>query len=186
MSKIITKEQEINICWLRRDLRLKDNAALYHALKSDLPVLVIFIFDTMILNNLSEKKDRRVAFIHQTLKRLNSELKTHDSSLYILNDEPVKAFEKIVEHFKVRTVFTNHDYEPYAIQRDTAVKNFLTQKNISFHTYKDQVIFEKSEVIKADGSPYTVFTPFARAWKQKLREEPLHGFVKLKSFYPIF
>ena len=149
----------IHICWLRRDLRLNDNTALYHALKSSFPVLPVFIFDTHILHHLSDKKDKRIAFIHQTLEQINTLLNENGASLLVLHDEPMVAFEKICSAFDVREVSTNHDYEPYAIKRDAAIQQFLLQKNIPFNTYKDQVIFERSEVIKSDGTPYTVFTP---------------------------
>jgi deoxyribodipyrimidine photo-lyase len=176
-----TDAREINIFWFRRDLRLLDNAGLSHALSGTLPVLPIFVFDTQILDQLQDKKDRRVAFIHEALQNINTALNTKHSSLFVLHDEPIKAFEKICAQFKVREVFTNHDYEPYAIQRDESIKKFLAEKNISFHTYKDQVIFERAEVMKSDGTPYTVFTPFSRAWKQKLHEEPVHSFPSEKK-----
>jgi deoxyribodipyrimidine photo-lyase len=134
-----TDAREINIFWFRRDLRLLDNAGLSHALSGTLPVLPIFVFDTQILDQLQDKKDRRVAFIHEALQNINTALNTKHSSLFVLHDEPIKAFEKICAQFKVREVFTNHDYEPYAIQRDESIKKFLAEKNISFHTYKDQV-----------------------------------------------
>ena len=186
-----TDALEINIFWFRRDLRLEDNAGLYHALCGRLPVLPVFIFDTKILNQLDNKSDRRVAFIHHSLENINAALHAKHSSLFVLNDEPIRAFEKICTRFKVREVFTNHDYEPYAIRRDTSVEHYLATKNISFHTYKDQVIFERSEVMKADGTPYTIFTPYANAWKQKLLAEPVHffsserkqdNFLKIKPF----
>ena len=174
--------REISICWLRRDLRLFDNAALYHALKSPYSVLPVFIFDTLILNKLPHKKDKRVAFIHQVLQEIKEELKNSDSSLYVLHDTPLAAFKKICEEFVVKEVFTNRDYEPYAIERDNTIKTFLEENNISFHTYKDQVIFEKSEVMKTDGAPYTVFTPYSNAWKKKYAEQDLPTFASEKYF----
>ena len=151
--------EQINICWLRRDLRLGDNAALYHSLNAGSPVLPVFIFDIHILDHLPDKKDKRVSFIHQTLEKINSDLKKHKSSLYVLNDTPLEAFKNICTNFNVKEVFTNHDYEPYAIERDLKIKQFLQEKNILFHTHKDQGIFEKSEVMKSDGNPYTIFPP---------------------------
>jgi len=176
-----TDALEINIFWFRRDLRLQDNAGLYQALCGKRPVLPIFIFDTKILDQLEDKKDRRVAFIHQSLRNINDMLNAQQSSLLVLHDEPVKAFERVCAQFKVREVFTNRDYEPYAIRRDESIQKFLAERDILFHTYKDQVIFEQSEVMKADGTPYTVFTPFSRAWKQKLNEEPIHFFPSEKK-----
>ncbi len=183
-------KKEISICWLRRDLRLNDNAALYHALKSKYPVLPVFIFDTNILDKLEDKKDKRVAIIHQALLKVDSELKDNDSSLYVLHDSPKAAFEKLFESFDIKEVFTNHDYEPYAVERDASIRNILKEKNIPFHTYKDQVIFEKSEVMKADGTPYTVFTPYSKIWKEKYnKQQPIEfdcktffsNLVKLRS-----
>ncbi len=170
------KKPSVNIFWFRRDLRAEDNAAFYHALKSSFPVLPVFIFDTNILNQLPEKKDKRVVFIHQTLEKLNTIFKKYGSSLYVLNENPVAAFESICKIVDVKEVFTNHDYEPYAIERDAKIKEFLYQKNISFHTYKDQVVFERSEVMKADGTPYTIFTPYSKIWKQKFYEEDIEIF----------
>lgn len=163
--------KQINVFWFRRDLRLNDNTALYHALRSAYPVLLVFIFDKKILDKLEDKEDKRVAFIHETLEAIDSELKKHESGLYVLNDAPIKAFEKLCSDFDVKEVFTNHDYEPYAIERDAKIKNFLAEKNVSFHTYKDQVIFEKSEVVKPNGEPYTIFTPYSKMWKEKFKEE---------------
>lgn len=186
------EKQELTICWLRRDLRLNDNAALYYALKSPYPVLPVFIFDTNILNQLSDKKDKRVNFIYQTLEQINAEVKENSSSLFVLNDTPLAAFEKICKTFDVKEVIANHDYEPYAIERDAKIKDFLAQKDIPFHTYKDQVIFEKSEVMKADGTPYAVYTPYSKIWKKKYLEEKttifpseeyLCNLIKIKSFH---
>lgn len=163
-------KKDVGICWLRRDLRLNDNAALYHALKSPNPVLVVFIFDKNILEKLSDRSDKRVAFIHQTLEKMNNELMANGSSMYVAHDTPQHAFATISEKFNVQNVYTNRDYEPYGIARDAEIEELLAQKNIGFHTYKDQVIFEKSEVMKSDGSPYTVFTPYSKIWKEKFRE----------------
>lgn len=175
MEKVIN--EEISVCWLRRDLRLFDNAALAHALESDFPVLVLFIFDVTILDKLSEKEDKRVEFIHQQLQEINTQLINKKSSLLVLHDTPKKAFSKLLQDFKVKEVYANHDYEPYAIYRDKEIKEFLAEKGISFHTFKDQVIFEKDEVLKADGDPYTVFTPYSKTWKERLNKEGISEFV---------
>ena len=142
----------------------------------------IFIFDSNILDKLSEKKDKRVVFIHQALEQINDELMENGSSLYVLHDTPLEAFKTICSEFDVKEVYANHDYEPYAIERDTAIRKFLTEKNIPFHTYKDQVIFERSEIIKSDGTPYTVFTPYSKAWKQKYAEQTTTEFPAEKHF----
>jgi len=161
---------EINICWLRRDLRLEDNAALYHALKSDHPVLLLFIFDKNILEDLNDKNDARVTFIYQTLQQIDAELQKKGSALLIKYGTPEQVWSEVLNIYKVKGVFTNHDYEPYAIERDDTLAEFLRSESIPFHTYKDQVIFEKTEIVKADGKPYTVFTPFFRQWKNKLND----------------
>jgi deoxyribodipyrimidine photo-lyase len=180
------KAKKVNVFWFRRDLRLSDNTALYHALTADLPVLAVFIFDKNILNKLGDKKDKRVSFIHKTLQQIYAELQKHHSSLYVLHDTPIKAFEKICSDFDVKEVFTNHDYEPYAIERDTEIKTYLTQRNISFHTYKDQVIFERSEVVKPNGQPYTIFTPYSKTWKEKLRKEGVKIFSSGNKIFNFF
>jgi deoxyribodipyrimidine photo-lyase len=163
-------KKEISICWLRRDLRIDDNAALYHALKGSYPVLILFIFDKKILDKLNAKDDARVTFIYQTIQNLHTALKKYKSSLLVLNDTPEKAWQQVLKTYDVKQVFANHDYEPYARQREDALTEFLSSENISFKTFKDQVIFDKDEVVKADGKPYTVFTPYFRQWEKKLND----------------
>jgi deoxyribodipyrimidine photo-lyase len=180
------EKQEVTIFWFRRDLRLSDNAALYHALQSGFPVLPVFIFDKNILGNLEDKKDKRVSFIYKTIEQTNSELKKHNSSLCVLTDTPLNAFEKICNTFTVREVFTNHDYEPYAIERDNKIKEFLSKKNIPFDTFKNQVIFERSEVMKSNGDPYTIFTPYSKVWKEKLKQEKIKSFPSEKLLQNLF
>jgi deoxyribodipyrimidine photo-lyase len=158
----------IAIFWFRRDLRLEDNAGLYHALKENKSVLPIFIFDTHILNKLEDKSDRRVDFIHQAIDRINQQLKTLGSTLTTFYSTPEEVYQTLSSNYKINTVYTNHDYEPYALERDEHIRQFLERKNIAFKTFKDQCIFEKSEVVKDDGQPYTVFTPYSRKWKKNL------------------
>lgn len=129
-------------------------------------MLPIFIFDKNILNKLTDRKDRRVHFIYKNLVSLNLELQTEGSSLLVLHDEPLNAFKTICDSYTIKNVYTNHDYEPYAIARDKEIEEWLRTKHIPFHSFKDQVIFEKGEVMKADGSPYTIFTPYSKVWKQ--------------------
>ena len=166
--------KSISIFWLRRDLRLNDNHGLFNALKSTNPVLPVFIFDKNILDPLADKKDKRVSFIYETLENIQEELVKLGSSLFCIYDEPLNAFKKICSSFNVKEVFTNTDYEPYAIKRDNEIAGFLKSKNILFHSYKDQVIFERSEILKSDETPYTIFTPYSKAWKQKFKEGNLH------------
>lgn len=162
-----TIKNKISICWLRRDLRLSDQAALYHALKGPHPVLLVFIFDPYILDRLSDKQDARVSFIHKQLQKIQEELKSYGSSLHVLHEKPKKAFQELQRKYQVAEVYTNHDYEPYAIARDQEIQQLLEDSGISFHTFKDQVIFEKDEILKSDGDPYVVFTPYSRRWKEK-------------------
>lgn len=158
----------ISIFWFRRDLRLDDNAGLYHALKNNTNVLPIFIFDTNILHALEDNYDRRVDLIHQCVSNLQEELLEKGSSIRIFQSKPVDAFKELSKEYSLQHVYTNHDYEPYAKQRDEEVRKFLGSINCDLKTYKDQVIFEKDEVLKDDGKPYTVFTPYSRKWKSKL------------------
>jgi len=159
----------ISIFWFRRDLRLEDNAGLYHALKGPNPVLPIFIFDRNILDDLEEKKDARVEFIHRAILDLNARLEALGSALLVFYGKPEEVWPKILQEFKVAAVFTNHDFEPYAIHRDQTLRQQLSALNIPLHTFKDQVIFEKDEVLKGDGTPYTVFTPYSKRWLEKLQ-----------------
>ncbi|MEQ6119557.1 deoxyribodipyrimidine photo-lyase [Reichenbachiella sp. MALMAid0571] len=162
--------EKINVFWFRRDLRLHDNHGLFMALRSGLPVLPIFIFDKEILSGLP-KDDARVSFIHNTLKGINQQLQKVNSSLFIKHDHILEAWKKILDQYEIQEVFTNHDYEPYALNRDKEVQQLLEVKKIGFHTFKDQVIFEKGEITKADGTPYTIYTPYKNKWLEKFSIE---------------
>ena len=159
---------QLNIFWFRRDLRLNDNAGLYRALKSGNPVVPIFIFDKNILDKLEDRSDARVTFIHDTITELKAELEKLGSTLLVFYDEPIKVWQHLIATFDIKSVFTNHDSEPYARERDSAVQSLLSTQSIDFQTFKDHVVFEKNEVTKDDGLPYTVFTPYSRKWKAKL------------------
>jgi deoxyribodipyrimidine photo-lyase len=172
----------ISIFWFRRDLRLTDNAGLYHALKSGLPVLPIFIFDTNILNGLEEKKDKRVHFIHDAVVAMQYRLKEMGSTMRVLYTTPEQAFSDLTDEFDIKAVYTNYDYEPYAIKRDAGIAALLKEKGIDLHTFKDQVIFEKSEVVKDNQEPYTVYTPYSRKWKERLTDFHLKSYPTEKYF----
>lgn len=176
------KMEQVNIFWFKRDLRLHDNAGLYYALKEGKPVLPIFIFDKEILDKLEDKADRRVAFIHAALDEIQTQLSSLQSGLRVFYGYPADVFCELVSQFSIQKVFTNHDYEPYAKKRDKAIAEILQAKNISFHTYKDQVIFEKNEVLKDNGEPYTVFTPYSRKWKALLNDFYLSSYPTEKYF----
>lgn len=154
----------VAIVWMRRDLRLKDNAALYHALRHHKKVLPLFIFDTCILTQLEDKTDKRVEFIYTAILQLRQELEELRSGLLVLYGDPVEIFRQL----KPTSVYANHDYESYALKRDELVRASLSERNIPFNTFKDHVIFEKGEVLEKEGSPYTVFTPYSKQWKAKL------------------
>lgn len=166
-------KNKINIFWFRRDLRLNDNTGLYHALQAGLPVLPLFIFDSEILDKLENRSDARVEFIHNSLLEIDKELKQYNSSLLTLAGRTQDIWKKILNDYDVSEVFTNHDYEPYAIKRDSEIKTYLNENNTAFSTFKDQVIFEKSEIVKPDGSPYSVFTPYSKTWRANLKENNL-------------
>jgi deoxyribodipyrimidine photo-lyase len=165
----------ITIFWFRRDLRIEDNHGLFKALQLGLPVLPIFIFDPSILDPLP-KNDRRVAFIHETLSALQKELIGVGSSLEVIYDAPLAAFQKLCKQYSVQHVIANHDYEPYAQERDKTIKSYLADQGISFETFKDQVIFEKNEIIKDDTTPYTVFTPYSKKWKATFTKSLSHAY----------
>lgn len=179
-------KKEISICWFRRDLRINDQSAFFHALNGNFPVLPVFIFDPEILNKLQDKKDKRVAFIHQTLNQLQSEFIKWGSGIYVIHSFVEDAFERLTSEYDVKAVYANHDYEPYALKRDLAVKQILEDKNILFKTFKDQVIFERSEIIKSDSTPYTVFTPFSKKWKESLTQHHYEPFLSEKYLSNLF
>ena len=168
--------------WFRRDLRLYDNCGLYNALRDNNEVLPIFIFDKTILDKLQDKKDRRVDFIHQALENINIDLQKLGSTLSVYYGEPSEIFGQIIKEKNIKNVYANHDYEPYAIERDTNVKIFLESNGIEFKTFKDQCVFEKNEVVKDDGMPYTVFTPYSKKWKKNLKTENYQPFLTESYF----
>jgi deoxyribodipyrimidine photo-lyase len=132
----IDKMKDVSIFWFRRDLRLNDNAGLYHALKSGNPVLPIFIFDSEILEKLDNKKDKRVEFIHSALAEYKKDLEALGSSLLVLHGTPIEMYKKVLADYKVKAVYTNHDYEPYAIKRDKEIQELLAKNNVHFTPLK--------------------------------------------------
>ena len=170
MTKI---DRPLAIFWFRRDLRLEDNVALYHALTSGHSVLPVFILDKNILGKLEDKHDRRLSFIHGALEAMQQKITAAGSALRVIHGTPEEAMSRLLAEYNVRTVYANNDYEPYAVERDRQIGLMLGKAGVPFHTFKDQVIFEKNEVAKSDGRPYSVFTPYSRIWKKKLRQEDL-------------
>ena len=174
--------EKINIFWFRRDLRLDDNNGLNAALDSALPVLPLFIFDRNITDELSPG-DPRITFIHDSLLQLNDELTRNDSSLLVKEGLPLKVWEDAVSAFNIGTVFFNRDYEPYALKRDAEVTGYLEKKGIEVRSFKDQVIFEEKEIVKPDGLPYTIFTPYKNAWLRKFRDLSFRKKERSLNFY---
>lgn len=159
--------------WFKRDLRLDDNTGLFEALNSGEEVLPLFIFDKNILAELPEN-DARVTFIHKLLEDVNSGLKKYKRSLAVFHDTPESIFKKLISEHQITAVYTNHDYEPYALKRDKEIHKLLADNNIDFKTFKDQVIFEKNQVVKDDGTPYVVYTPYMKKWKDLFSKTPIH------------
>jgi deoxyribodipyrimidine photo-lyase len=172
--------EQYTIFWFRRDLRVDDNAGLYHALNSGNKVLPIFIFDTDILEKLPSKSDARLAMIHAALGKITDTMKGNRCNVGMYHGKPKAVFEHLLEKYAIVKVIANQDYEPYAQKRDEEIKQFLTTKEIQFETYKDQVIFEKAEVVKDDGTAYRVYTPFSKKWLAKMNSEGIPNFPSEK------
>jgi len=178
----------ISIFWFRRDLRLQDNAGLYHALKGQYPVLPLFIFDRNILDDLTDRRDARVEFIHSALSDLKAQLEATGSTLLVEYGKPEDVWPDLLNRYNVGAVYTNEDYEPYALERDGEISNLLKTKDIPIHFFKDHVIFDKNEVLKENGTPYTVFTPYRKKWLDMLftrasGQPPSNAAAERNSFY---
>jgi deoxyribodipyrimidine photo-lyase len=168
----------INIFWFRRDLRLEDNTGLYHALKSNKNVIPLFIFDTEILNKIEDRTDARVTFIYDEIVRIKKELKSIGSDIIIKIGKPSEVWDDLFTEFQINSIYSNRDYEPYGIKRDQEIKDKIESVGGHFETFKDHVIFEKGEILKDDGSPYSVFTPFKRKWIAKIHENDQEHLLK--------
>jgi deoxyribodipyrimidine photo-lyase len=182
-------KQKLSLFWLRRDLRFEDNVGLYHALydakQNGHQVLPVFIFDTNILDRLEDKLDRRVDFIHRTLTDMQNTLLAKGKTLLVVHGNPLEVFNEWIKQYEIISVYTNHDYEPQAIDRDTQIETLLAKNKIAFHSFKDQVIFEKNEVIKDDGKPYTIYTPYANKWRAHWTNNvpKVHPSIKLLDYF---
>jgi deoxyribodipyrimidine photo-lyase len=177
---------KLTIFWFRRDLRLSDNTGLYYALQETSPVLPIFIFDSEILDDLKDKSDARVNFIHDQLMIISQKLNKIGSGLLVKYGKPEEIFKSLIDDYNVESVFTNRDYEPYALERDQNIDNILQNKGIGFFDFKDHVIFEKDEILTGEQQPYKVFTPFKNKWLDKLESGHLHPYeitVTKENFY---
>ena len=164
---------KIAICWFRRDLRLEDNAAFAAALRSGFPVLPLFVYDSDILDVLEDRDDARVTFIHRTVQQMRRDLEAAGGTLLARYGKPIDVFRQLMQEHAIAEVYTNHDYESYAIARDEAVRQLLAERGAAFKTYKDQVVFEKTEVLSGGGTAYTVFTPYSKKWKSQLTDAHL-------------
>ena len=161
-------KQQVSFFWFRRDLRLEDNVGLFHALKSKYTVIPLFIFDDAILDSLPYN-DPRVGFIYENLSKINTQLLKIESALLVKKGKTLAVWELLLTEFDIKEVFFNKDYEPYAIKRDSAICELLETNNAIPFSFKDEVIFEEKEITKADGLPYTVYTPFKNKWLEKYK-----------------
>jgi deoxyribodipyrimidine photo-lyase len=177
------KKEKIAVFWHRRDLRLHDNAGLYYALKSGYPVLPLFIFDKLILDQLENKEDKRITFIYDAITELKNQLHQSDSDILIRYGNPVDIWKSLIEEFDIAEVYTNNDYESYAKDRDGQVKDLLKKSGAEFKSCKDQVIFEKQELLTGQNTIYSVFTPYSKAWKTKMNDFYLSSYPTEKYFW---
>ncbi|MFA6903828.1 MAG: deoxyribodipyrimidine photo-lyase, partial [Gallionellaceae bacterium] len=178
----MTRTYPRSLCWFRRDLRLHDHAALYHALTKSAAVHCVFVFDTEILDALTDKQDRRVEFIWHSLRELQQHLQQRGSTLQVLHGKATELIPQLAHGLGAEAVFCNHDYEPAAVLRDATVEQALAQSGVDFHHYKDQVIFEQSDILTGAGKPFSVFTPYKNAWLKKLDDVHLRAYPTEKHF----
>ena len=172
------------IFWFRRDLRLDDNHALFKALKSGYDVLPIFIFDSNITNKLNQN-DHRLNYINNVLDGLNKRLSENKKKIYIYKGNPIEIISKLIIKLKIKEIYLNKDYEPYARDRDNKIEKFCVANNVSYNSFKDHVIFEEDQIVKKDGTPYVVYTPYSRKWIEKFQSNQLYSYpseLNLGSF----
>ncbi|WP_456459034.1 cryptochrome/photolyase family protein [Reichenbachiella sp.] len=178
---------ELVALWLRRDLRLEDNTALYHAIQSGKKVLPVFIFDQQILSELPNN-DPRVSFIYDSLADIHIKLKKVGSSLCVRVGTPLEVWEELMDEYSIKSIYVNEDYEPYAIQRDESIKQLAISHGVEFHSFIDQVVFHPNEVLKpSDGKPYTIYTPYKNKWLEKYQSHPCKILPKIdqSGFHPL-
>ena len=163
------------IFWFRRDLRLDDNHALFKALKSGYDVLPIFIFDSNITNKLNQN-DHRLNYINNVLDGLNKRLSKNKKKIYIYKGDPIEIISKLIIKLKIKEIYLNKDYEPYARDRDDKIEKLCVANNVSYNSFKDHVIFEEDQIVKKDGTPYVVYTPYSRKWIEKFQSNQLDSY----------
>jgi deoxyribodipyrimidine photo-lyase len=178
--------ETITLFWHRRDLRINDNVGLFYALSQNKNTIPLFIFDNTILEQLEDKFDPRVSFIHEQVLALKAAYENAGGSLLIKHGNPIDVFKELSTEFTIEKVYTNNDYEPYALQRDAEVKSILNAQHTSFHSYKDHVVFEKDEVLKKDGTPYTIYTPYMKVWKEKFSKESIQEYPSESKLSNLF
>ena len=166
----MASKKQYNVFWFRRDLRFDDNKGLYHALKGTNKVIPLFIFDTDIIHKLPEN-DARLYFIYQQLKELQNQLQKTHGTFLIIKGKPLEIFKKLSKDYSIQCVYTNQDHEPYGIERDAEIKSYLDSRNIKFDLYLDHLLMGKNDVLKSDGTPYTVFTPYKNKFKELLTDQ---------------
>lgn len=184
--QVMMNDEKIVIFWFRRDLRLYDNHGLFRALTSGLPVVPVFIFDTNILNEFPDKNDRRVSFIWKQLKKLQEQIAELGSKFLICYGDPVDVFDQITQKFNIQAVYTNEDYEPYAIERDAKVQKLLEKRGIDYHRFQDHIIFHPTEVHTDGGKPYQIFTSFKNRWQKLLQNKPVVHYESEKYLYNFY
>ncbi len=165
--------EKVTIFWFRRDLRLEDNTGLFYAYDQEKNVLPIFIFDQDILDKLEDKNDPRVSFIHSQVQKLRDDLKDYESSILVKYGKPLEIYRELISTYDIQNVYTNRDYEPYAKERDSEIKSLLKENGIQLLDFKDQVIFEKEEIVNGSGEFYKVFTPYSRVWLEKFKNNSI-------------
>ena len=167
---------KVTIFWFRRDLRLEDNCGLYQAHREQHPVQPVFIFDRAILNRLKNKKNARIEFIRRELSRLQDELQARGAALDVRIGNPLDVWRALCADYVIGSVWVNRDYTPYATRRDQAISALLQDQGVPFTTVKDHTLFEWNEILKKDGSPYLVYTPYSKTWKERLTQRQLLPF----------
>jgi deoxyribodipyrimidine photo-lyase len=183
--------EKVALFWFRRDLRLEDNTALHHALASGFQVIPLFIFDQNLLENLP-KNDARVTFIYETLHQIHQQLTNYGSSLQCFIGKPHEVWEQLISTYSIVQVYINNDYEPYALERDQKLATLLAENNISLFSFKDQVVFEAHDILKNDGKPYSIFTPYKNKWLavfnakhiKVFKDTPYFNFYKSSTIFP--
>lgn len=174
--------QVVSFFWFRRDLRLEDNSALEAALDSGYPVIAVFIFDSEILDKLEDPRDKRVTFIYHTLQQIDRKLREIGGGLVVRHGKPLAVWKQLLDEFDAKAIYANHDYEPYARERDKDIADLMNSRSAAFHTCKDQVVFEKSEILTTQEKPYTVYTPYRKSWQEKLRTQHVQPRLSHEKF----